>query len=85
MTLVFSKAEGWKISQNSNESTCAEVSLLTKLLAGCKTSTSNCWCTCVFLMCHLFIPGEPGDWLHSANIISNVRSCGDGLQKKHQN
>ena len=57
--------------------------------AGGTISTSNCCTLAFFLLCRLslftqlflLMTGNSGNCLHSANIIFNVESCGNGPQK----
>ena len=96
-SLVFIKVACWKMSQNSQVNNCARDVFLIKLQAEGTTSSPNCWYTSGFIIMQLIqnlsflhhfhsvflvISGDIVNCLHSANIISNVESCRDDLQKK---
>ena len=93
-SLIFNEVVGWKISQNSQENTCAPVSFLMKLQAKGTSSTSNHYYTRIFgtlirkpSFLHqlhnvlLLITRKSSSCLNSSKIISNVRSCSDGLPR----
>ena len=91
------KSKTPKLSQGK---TCAGVSFLMKFQAGRTMSTSNCWYTFFFFNASfkknqgifhhlrsvlLIITGKSGNCFNSANIISNVAFCGDGLLRYLKN